>query len=372
MRDVGGGSIYSALAARGMTVHHGVATITPNAATGTVARRLGVPRGSLLLTLFQVDSTADGVVVLVSEEHHLADAFEISVYRRGPGDGEEGVMATELVVGVDVGSQGTCAQAIARTGRTAPPATCRTRSPTRARAGPSRSRASGWAPSPRRWPRCRRAVDGSAIRAISFGSQLDGLVPAAADGEPTGPALIWMDRRAGAECDAAADRIRPERLREITGCNLDPGHVAAKIAWLAGNRPRRSTRPPAGSCCRARSSPGTPPASWPSIRPTPRRRCCSTFAAATGRRRRATAFGIDPGSLAPVRPAHHALGPVAPWLREAAGLDPGTQVVLGCGDEMAATLGAGVVEPGVVCDVMGTAEPVCAVSPTRRRSTTRA
>ena len=29
------GSIYSALAARGMTVHHGVATITPNAATGT-------------------------------------------------------------------------------------------------------------------------------------------------------------------------------------------------------------------------------------------------------------------------------------------------------------------------------------------------
>ena len=30
---------------------------------------------------------------------------------------------------------------------------------------------------------------------------------------------------------------------------------------------------------------------------------------------------------------------------------------------MAATLGAGVVEPGVVCDVMGTAEPVCAVVP---------
>jgi xylulokinase len=58
------------------------------------------------------------------------------------------------------------------------------------------------------------------------------------------------------------------------------------------------------------------------------------------------------------------LGPVAPWLRDAADLDPQTQVVLGCGDEMAATLGAGVVEPGVVCDVMGTAEPVCAVSPT--------
>ena len=49
-----------------------------------------MPRGALLLTLFQVDSTADGEVVLVSREHHLADAFEITVYRRGPGDGGEG------------------------------------------------------------------------------------------------------------------------------------------------------------------------------------------------------------------------------------------------------------------------------------------
>jgi xylulokinase len=55
------------------------------------------------------------------------------------------------------------------------------------------------------------------------------------------------------------------------------------------------------------------------------------------------------------------LGPVAPWLREATGLSEGTLVVLGAGDEMAATLGAGVVSPGEVCDVLGTAEPVCAV-----------
>jgi len=37
-------------------------------------------------------------------------------------------------------------------------------------------------------------------------------------------------------------------------------------------------------------------------------------------------------------------------------------VVCGCGDEMAATLGAGVVDPGVVCNVVGTAEPICAVT----------
>ena len=44
------------------------------------------------------------------------------------------------------------------------------------------------------------------------------------------------------------------------------------------------------------------------------------------------------------------------------GLAPDTVVAVGCGDEMAATLGAGVFEPGEVCDVVGTAEPVCAAS----------
>jgi GntR family transcriptional regulator len=79
-------SIYAALADCGLPVHQGIATMTPDVAIGEVAQRLDVPKGALLLTLFQVDSTADGVVVLVSQEHHLADAFEITVYRRGPGD----------------------------------------------------------------------------------------------------------------------------------------------------------------------------------------------------------------------------------------------------------------------------------------------
>jgi GntR family transcriptional regulator len=84
-----GGSIYTALSERGLHVHHGVATITPAVASGDVAERLAVQPGALLLTLFQMDSTADGTVVLVSREHHLAEAFEFTVYRRGPGDGPE-------------------------------------------------------------------------------------------------------------------------------------------------------------------------------------------------------------------------------------------------------------------------------------------
>ncbi len=79
-------SIYDALAARELAVDHGVAHLTPRNADGDLARRLGVPRGTLLLTIDQVDRTAGGVAVLVSREHHVADAFDFTLLRRGPGE----------------------------------------------------------------------------------------------------------------------------------------------------------------------------------------------------------------------------------------------------------------------------------------------
>jgi DNA-binding GntR family transcriptional regulator len=79
-------SIYEALAARDLAVDHGVAHLTPRNADGDLARRLAVPRGTLLLTIDQIDRTAGGVAVLVSREHHVADAFNFTLLRRGPGE----------------------------------------------------------------------------------------------------------------------------------------------------------------------------------------------------------------------------------------------------------------------------------------------
>jgi GntR family transcriptional regulator len=88
LAELGEGSIYAALAERGLAVDHGVAELTPSNAYGEVARRLDVPAGTLLITIDQVDSTADGVAVLVSTEHHVADAFTFTLLRRGPGEEE--------------------------------------------------------------------------------------------------------------------------------------------------------------------------------------------------------------------------------------------------------------------------------------------
>jgi GntR family transcriptional regulator len=80
------GSIYAALAERGLAVDHGVANLQPGNADAELARRLDVPRGTLLLTIDQVDRTSDGVPVLVSREHHVAEAFTFTLLRRGPGE----------------------------------------------------------------------------------------------------------------------------------------------------------------------------------------------------------------------------------------------------------------------------------------------
>jgi GntR family transcriptional regulator len=85
LREIGDGSVYAALAARGLIVHHGVATLTPGNAGVETARRMQVATGALLITIEQIDTTAEGVPVLVSHEHHLADAFSFRVVRHGPG-----------------------------------------------------------------------------------------------------------------------------------------------------------------------------------------------------------------------------------------------------------------------------------------------
>jgi xylulokinase len=82
------------------------------------------------------------------------------------------------------------------------------------------------------------------------------------------------------------------------------------------------------------------------------------------------AAGIDPTMLPELGDATKAVGTVTTAFAEASGLAPDTVVAIGCGDEMAATLGAGVFEPGEVCDVVGTAEPVCAASAEPREDPT--
>lgn len=78
------GSLYGYLSDKDHEVHHGVASIQPVIAGPSLAARLGVSKGTPLLRLVQVDYDAEGGPVLLSTDHHVPDAFEFSVSRRGP------------------------------------------------------------------------------------------------------------------------------------------------------------------------------------------------------------------------------------------------------------------------------------------------
>src|SRR5687768_1980811 len=59
------------------------------------------------------------------------------------------------------------------------------------------------------------------IRALSIAAQVDGVIAIDAEGQPLHPAIIWMDRRAGAQCERARQVLEDEQIFQITGLNLD-------------------------------------------------------------------------------------------------------------------------------------------------------
>jgi GntR family transcriptional regulator len=79
------GSLYELLERRGQVVEHGVVTVEPIRADRVTARQLRIRAGAMLMFLQQIDYGREGEPLLLSLEHHLAEAFEFTVVRRGPG-----------------------------------------------------------------------------------------------------------------------------------------------------------------------------------------------------------------------------------------------------------------------------------------------
>jgi xylulokinase len=209
----------------------------------------------------------------------------------------------------------------------------------------------------------------TAVKAISFGSQLDGMVVCDAGGRALRPAMIWMDRRAEAQADAMSMKIPRDAFYRAVGTNLDSSHAVFKALWVRDKEPdvfaRAKALLPPGSyvlwhAAGVRAVDYSNASSLGLLDPRTRRWSHEAVAAAE----------LDPRLLPELLPGTAAAGKVTEAFAAATGLDPATCVVAGCGDEMAATLGAGVFAPGEVCDVVGTAEPVCAVSATPREDRT--
>jgi len=206
---------------------------------------------------------------------------------------------------------------------------------------------------------CQKAgVAPHSVVAIGVDGTVDGFVPVAEGGETLAPYILWMDRRAARECEYIASLINPKRLFNLTGLNLDASHTAAKMLWLRNHRPEVYKRawklmPSAtyivykltGECVLDHSN------------------ASSTMLFDVRAREWSVEMlgflGIEPDLLPEVRRGIDIAGLLTSEAARALNLPAGIPVVVGCGDEHAACVGAGGIEPGIAVDILGTAEPVC-------------
>ena len=208
------------------------------------------------------------------------------------------------------------------------------------------------------------------ILALSLATQVDGLVVIDSSGQPLRPAIIWMDRRASAQCEPARQSLGDDQIFQLTGLNLDAYHVAPKIRWLAEHQADVYGQAAyfllPGSYL-AYYLTGELAVDYSNASSTLLMDVrTKTWSAPMG-----AAFNIDLKRLAPLQAATATLGKLRPHIADALGLSAGTLVMVGCGDEHSACLGAGVTRPGIVGDILGTAEPICAASPELIFDTTR-
>jgi xylulokinase len=194
------------------------------------------------------------------------------------------------------------------------------------------------------------------VSALALGSQVDGVVATDAAGHQLHPAIIWLDRRAEDETAALGRRVAARDLFERTGLNLDSSHVAPKILWLRGHAPAAYEGAAVFHL----------PGSWVVARLTGARIVDHANASSSllydVRARdwsdvllRQTE--LDRDRLPEVAPSTAVAGPLTGAAAAELGLSTACLVAVGTGDEHAASLGAGVLGPGPVCDIAGTAEP---------------
>ncbi len=206
------------------------------------------------------------------------------------------------------------------------------------------------------------AIAPSEVAHIGLACQVDGVVAVDRKLRPLRPAIIWLDKRAVIQASRVASALGPDAVFQTTGLVADASHAAPKMMWLRDEEPdvfRESALllPPAAYLL-----------GWLTGRPLQDHANASSSLVYDVARRGWSeqlleATGLSTGLFAPIAASHEIAGHLLAEAAAEAGLTAGCLAVVGTGDDHGAALGAGVVEPGLIADVTGTAEPVGTVAP---------
>ncbi|MDJ0663720.1 MAG: xylulokinase [Acidimicrobiia bacterium] len=197
------------------------------------------------------------------------------------------------------------------------------------------------------------AIPAEQVAAVGLTGQMHGLVLLDEKGRSLRPSILWNDQRTGAECDEIRDTIGKGRLIQITGNDALPGFTAPKILWVRNNEPEIFSR--------ARQV--LLPKDYVRLRltgeyATDRAGGAGTILFDLEKRSWSAevleALDLDPSLFPPTYEGHEVTGTVTSAAAAATGLNVGTPVVAGAGDQAANGIAVGAIDPGVVGLSLGT------------------
>lgn len=171
------------------------------------------------------------------------------------------------------------------------------------------------------------------------------LLPVDRDANPLFPALIWLDRRAGAETDWLRALPDAQALVTLAANPLDPAYITPKLLWLKRHHPDVFN---AARCFLTASG-------FITARLAGTLTCDYTqaygyhfFDIAAGRwdADAAARIGVPLEKLPPLCACTEIVGTITARAAAETGLAPGTPVIAGCLDAAVGALGAGVTRPG--------------------------
>ena len=204
-------------------------------------------------------------------------------------------------------------------------------------------------------------VSADDINGIGLTGQMHGLVLLDKNGNVLRPALLWNDQRTGAQCDDIRERLGKEHLIQVTGNDALTGFTAPKILWVQQEEPEvykkiahillpkdyvRFKLSDEFAIDRAGGS-GT---------------LLFDVRARNWSQEMLEALDIDPGWLPKTYEGTDITSTLSAAAAEATGLNQGTPIVGGGGDQAAAAVGTGAVEEGVVSLSLGTSGVVFATT----------
>jgi xylulokinase len=176
---------------------------------------------------------------------------------------------------------------------------------------------------------------------VGLSGQMHGLVCLDAAGRVLRPAILWNDQRTAAECAEIEERVGLERLIALTGNRALTGFTAPKLLWLRAHEPDVF----------ARIQRIVLPKDYVRLQLTGEWAIDAADASGT--------LLFDVANRRWSDDVLNALELPAEWLPP---VRESTEIA-GAGDQQAAALGVGVIEPGAVSVVLGTSGVVLAALP---------